>query len=69
MTFLAIDIGNTRLKCAPLHADGGIGETLAIAHGEGDDWLEDLPFGTVACIASVAAHASPVWPPPMMMLW
>lgn len=51
------DLGNTRLKCAPLHADGGIGETLAIAHVDGEDWLDDLPSGTVACIASVAADA------------
>ncbi len=49
------DLGNTRLKCAPLHADGGIGETLAIAHGDGTDWLDALPSGAVACIASVAS--------------
>jgi len=51
------DLGNTRVKCAPLHADGGIGETLAIAHDDGSDWLDALPSGTVACIASVAADA------------
>ena len=27
------DLGNTRLKCAPLHADGSFGEVLAAAHG------------------------------------
>lgn len=51
------DLGNTRLKCAPLHADGGIGETLAIAHDGGTDWLDALPSGAVACIASVAPDA------------
>jgi type III pantothenate kinase len=49
------DLGNTRLKCAPLHADGGIGETLAITHDDGVEWLDALPSGSVACIASVAA--------------
>ena len=49
------DLGNTRLKCAPLHADGSIGETLAIAHDDGTDWLDVLPSGAVACIASVAS--------------
>ena len=51
------DLGNTRVKCAPLHADGSIGETLAIAHDDGADWLEALPSGVVACIASVASDA------------
>lgn len=51
------DLGNTRLKCAPLHADGSIGETVAIAHGDGTDWLDALPSGAVACIASVASDA------------
>ena len=27
------DLGNTRLKCAPLDADGGVGEVIALAHG------------------------------------
>jgi type III pantothenate kinase len=51
------DLGNTRLKCAPLHADGGIGDTLAIPHDHGTHWLDALPSGTVACIASVAPDA------------
>ena len=51
------DLGNTRLKCAPLQADGSIGETLAIAHDDDGDWLEALPSGAVACIASVASDA------------
>lgn len=57
MTTWLFDLGNTRLKCAPLHADGGIGETLAIAHDEGSAWLDALPSGSVACIASVASDA------------
>ena len=51
------DLGNTRLKCAPLQVDGSIGETLAIAHDDDGDWLEALPSGAVACIASVASDA------------
>ena len=42
MTAWLFDLGNTRLKCAPLHVDGSIGETLAIAHDDGADWLEAL---------------------------
>ena len=51
------DLGNTRLKCALLEADGNIGETLAITHDDGSDWLDALPYGAVACIASVAPDA------------
>ena len=57
MSTWLFDLGNTRLKCAPLHADGGIGETLAIVHDDGEDWLDALPSGAVACIASVAPDA------------
>ncbi|HSD16229.1 MAG TPA: type III pantothenate kinase [Thermomonas sp.] len=57
MSTWLFDLGNTRLKGAPLLADGSIGETLAIAHDDGADWLDRLPSGTVACIASVAADA------------
>lgn len=49
------DLGNTRLKFAGLRADGSLGEVRAIAHGDGDDWLDGLPSGEAACIASVAA--------------
>jgi hypothetical protein len=49
------DLGNTRLKCAQLHADGSIDEPLAIAHDDGTAWLDALPSGSVACIASVAS--------------
>ena len=26
------DLGNSRLKCAPLHDDGSLGEVVALAH-------------------------------------
>src|SRR5688500_12531219 len=53
------DLGNTRLKCAPLHADGGFGDVLAAAHGGVDPaqaCAAILPAqGDVAYLASVAA--------------
>ena len=52
------DLGNTRLKHAVLGEDGRPGDTVAIAHGNGDAWLRELPGGDVACIASVVT--SPV---------
>lgn len=51
-TFL-FDLGNTRLKYAELGADGMPGETTAIAHHQDRAWLDHLPQGDVACIASV----------------
>ena len=57
MSTWLFDLGNTRLKCAPLHAVGSIGDTLAIPHDDGNKWLDALPTGTVACIASVASDA------------
>ena len=57
MSTWLFDLGNTRLKCAPLHGDGSIGETLAITHDNGTDWLDALPSGAVASIASVASDA------------
>lgn len=55
------DLGNTRLKCAPLHADGGFGEVRAEAHGGADPaqaCASILPArGDVAYLASVAAPA------------
>ena len=57
MSTWLFDLGNTRLKCAPLHADGGIGETVAITHDDGTEWMDALPTGSVACIASVASDA------------
>lgn len=53
------DLGNTRLKCAPLHADGGFGDVLAVAHGGEDPAQACAPIlpaqGNVAYLASVAA--------------
>ena len=48
------DLGNTRLKWAALRDDGRLGEASAVACDEAGDWLDDLPVGEVACIASVA---------------
>jgi type III pantothenate kinase len=46
------DFGNTRLKCAPLGADGAPGAVRAFAPSE----FEALPSGDVAFVASVAAE-------------
>ena len=46
------DFGNTRLKCAPLGADGGVGAVRAFAPSERDA----LPSGEVAYLASVAGE-------------
>ena len=35
------DLGNSRLKAAPLHDDGSLGEVVALAHGA-SSFLEDL---------------------------
>lgn len=48
------DLGNTRLKWAPLQADGTLGEANAVACDEAGGWFEALPTGEVACLASVA---------------
>lgn len=54
MSTWLFDLGNTRLKWAPLGADGGAGEATAIACDDAG-WLAALPQGEVACVASVAA--------------
>jgi len=55
------DLGNSRLKCAPLRADGMPGEVRAFAHVDGrlaPDWSAHLPPRIeVAYVASVAAPA------------
>ena len=55
------DLGNTRLKCAPLHADGSLGDVRAAVHGGVDPaqaCAAILPSrGDVAYLASVAAPA------------
>ena len=55
------DLGNSRLKCAPLHGDGSLGEVVALAHAE-SSFLEDLQaalpaHGDSACLSSVASPA------------
>lgn len=60
MTEWLFDLGNTRLKCAPLRADGSVGTVMALAH-DADDFLQALdaavPVGAVS--ASLASVASP----------
>ena len=51
-TFL-LDLGNTRLKFAELGVDGLPSKTFAVAHDDDRAWLDHLPHGDVACIASV----------------
>lgn len=55
------DLGNSRLKCAPLGEDGQPGEALAFAHRDGalaDGWMAALPARIEAAwVASVAAPA------------
>jgi type III pantothenate kinase len=68
MTTWLFDLGNTRLKCAPLHGDGRIGPVHAIAHEALDspDAIADalaraLPARLdVAHVASVASEAQRV---------
>ena len=55
MSTWLFDLGNTRLKFAELQADGLPGATQALVHGDDEAWLDGLPRGDVACIASVAA--------------
>lgn len=49
------DLGNTRLKYAPLGEDGRPGEVRAVAHDDAGAWLQALPSGSEAIIASVAS--------------
>ena len=53
MKIFVLDLGNTRLKYAELGIDGLPGDTTAIAHHDNRAWLDHLPRGDVACIASV----------------
>ncbi len=56
-----LDLGNSRLKCAPLHDDGRVGEVVALGHDESAFAValrEVLPErGVSACLASVASPA------------
>ena len=56
MSAWLFDLGNTRLKCAPL-LDEGVGPVRAIAHAGGGHALEALPQGEVAYLASVVPQA------------
>lgn len=61
MSAWLFDLGNTRLKCAPLAVDGRAGEAIALPHGEGElgaALAGALPARfEVAHVASVAAPA------------
>lgn len=60
MKTILFDLGNTRLKHAELLGDGSRGDTVAIAHDDASHWLDGLPHGDVACIASVGPLARQV---------
>lgn len=49
MTHWLFDLGNTRLKCAPVHADGRLGPVVALAH--------DVEGFVQALHAAVPAHS------------
>lgn len=56
-----LDLGNTRLKCAPLHDDGSLGEVVALAH-EPSAFAQELQrllpeSADSAYLASVASPA------------
>lgn len=61
MSAWLFDLGNTRLKCAPLRPDGGIGEVIAVAHDGialAPGWADALPERfEAAFVASVAPVA------------
>ena len=48
------DLGNSRLKLAPLDRDGRVGEVAAHAH-DAIDWCSRLPSGRRAWVCSVAS--------------
>lgn len=61
MSMWLFDLGNSRLKCAPLHADGSVGQVLALGHDESAfarSLAEILPLrGEAAYLSSVASPA------------
>lgn len=63
MTQWLFDLGNSRVKCAPLHADGTLGEMHAIAYGENVIAALDAVLSTAtrdeAASAVLASVASP----------
>lgn len=64
MTQWVFDLGNSRLKCAPLRADGTLGEVRAIGHGD-DGFIAALDAAVPAAAvrqswsAALASVASP----------
>ena len=50
------DLGNSRLKLAPLLAGGRVGEVEARSHDQ-PDWMEALPAGQAAWVCDVASGA------------
>ncbi|WP_101925260.1 MULTISPECIES: type III pantothenate kinase [Luteimonas] len=60
MSTWLFDLGNTRLKCAPLHDDGTVGDSIGIAHdGEAFDAAEVARLPARFAAALVASVASP----------
>lgn len=57
MSTWVFDLGNTRLKCARVREDGALADATAVAHDDGDAWLDALPRGDVACVSSVASES------------
>ena len=45
MTTWLLDLGNTRLKYAPLVADGQLGAVHAVAHDDAEAWLKQIYGG------------------------
>ena len=61
MTQWVFDVGNSRLKAAPLHADGTLGEVVAVPHNEADIAAAldaALPATTRSDTAFIASVAS-----------
>jgi type III pantothenate kinase len=58
MTQWVFDLGNSRVKCAPLHADGALGEMHAFAYDENLVAALDAAVPAMAREASVAVLAS-----------
>ncbi|WP_242109072.1 type III pantothenate kinase [Luteimonas aquatica] len=59
MTVWLFDLGNSRLKCAPLREDGGLGGIVHLAHdgaGFGRDWQAALPERIEAAYVSSVAQ-------------
>ena len=56
MSAWLFDLGNTRLKCAPLRDDGTVGAVIALPHREddiADAFLRDLGIARVDMLESL----------------